>query len=158
MTQPIRYMERTRRYYEAQGFERPYAWAHHDDIPFQRPEKPLSESTVGIVTTAIAGDDIATVMIGRTARAVPMSEIPASFFTDDLSWDKVTTHTRDRGSYFPFDALAPLAAAGRIGGLAPRYYFVPTEYSQRHTVEADAPATLAACIEDEVDVAILVPL
>lgn len=158
MTEPIRYMDRTRRYYEAQGFERPYQWAHFEDIPFQRPHKPLDQATLGIVTTAISGDDIAKPMIGRSARAIPISDVPETFFTDDLSWDKVTTHTRDRGSFFPLDALVQLVEEGRIGRLASRYYFVPTEYSQRHTIEADAPATLKACIDDEVDVAILVPL
>ena len=34
MAGPIGYMERTRRYYEAQGFEKAYAWARFDDIPF----------------------------------------------------------------------------------------------------------------------------
>lgn len=158
MTTPIRYMERTRRYYEAQGFERDYQWAHHDDIPFTRLNRPLSEARVAIVTTAISGDDVAKPMIGRTARSIPIEEVPENFFTDDLSWDKVTTHTDDRGSFFPLEPLEALAAEGRIGGLSHRFHFVPTEYSQRQTIDTDAPGTLAACIKDEVDVAILVPL
>ena len=33
MTTPydVPYMERTRLYYEAQGYTTPYQWAHHDD-------------------------------------------------------------------------------------------------------------------------------
>lgn len=158
MSEPIRYMERTRRYYEAQGFERPYQWAHFDDIPFTRPGKPLSESTVAIVTTAIAGEDVALPMVGRTARSIALEDAPAQFFTNDLSWDKTTTHTDDGESFFPLETLRALEAGGRIGRLARRYHFVPTEYSQRHTLEDDAPCILEACIEDAVDVAILVPL
>jgi len=35
---------------------------------------------------------------------------------------------------------------------------VPTDYSQRRTIEQDAPQILARCREDGVDVALLVPL
>ena len=32
---PVPYMERTRAYYTAQGFEAAYVWAHFDDVPFE---------------------------------------------------------------------------------------------------------------------------
>jgi len=35
---------------------------------------------------------------------------------------------------------------------------VPTDYSQRRTIEQDAPEVLARCREDAADVALLVPL
>ncbi len=158
MSEPIDYMERTRRYYEAQGFERPYQWSHYEDVPFFRPEKPLTESRVAIVTTAIHPDDAKQVMVSRAARSIAIEDVPANFFTDDLSWDKVTTTTDDRASYFPLEPLQQMAASGDIGSIAPRFHFVPTEYSQRHTIDSDAPAILKACIKDEVDIAILVPL
>ena len=158
MPGPIQYMERTRLYYEAQGFERPYQWAHFDEIPFTPLVKSLADATVAIVTTAISGNDVETPMVGRTARSIPIEDAPAQFFTDDLSWDKVTTHTDDPDSFFPLEALQRLGSSGRIGAIARRFHFVPTEYSQRHTLNEDAPKILGACIEDEVDVAILVPL
>lgn len=158
MNDYIQYMDRTRAYYEAQGFDRPYRWAHHDDVPFCPPRKSLAESRVALITTAIHPVDADAVMISRTAKSFPMAEVPARFHTDDLSWDKVTTHTEDRESYFPINALAELSEQGIIGEIAPRFHFVPTEYSQRHTIEADGPAIRQACIEDEVDVALLVPL
>ena len=49
---PIRYIERTRTYYQALGYGAPYEWAHFDDVPFHRLSKPLAQSRVGIVTTA----------------------------------------------------------------------------------------------------------
>ena len=154
----IRYMERTRNYYAAQGFQQAYQWAHFDDIPFTRPAKPLADSTVAIITTAISGEDIEVPMVGRTARSIPVVQAPAKFLTDDLSWDKETTHTEDRESYFPLMFLEQLLENNRIGRIAPRFHFVPTEYSQRQTIDADAPFILQSCIEDEVDVAILVPI
>ncbi len=154
----IEYIQRTKRFYEAQGFEQPYQWSQFEDIPFTAPRKPVTEARIAIVTTAIHPDDANTVMIGREARAIPIDDVPQRFFTDDLSWDKATTHTDDRESYFPLVHLQALAEEGRIADIAPRYHFVPTEYSQRFTIDADAPAVTAACIQDEVDVAILVPL
>ena len=51
-TQPIRYIERTRAYYLALGYDNPYQWAHHDDTPFTPLKQPLSGASVAIVTTA----------------------------------------------------------------------------------------------------------
>ncbi|MEX0942774.1 MAG: hypothetical protein WD002_09530 [Pseudomonadales bacterium] len=158
MSEPVNYMERTRQFYKAQGFDRPYQWAHFDDIPFHLPDKPASNATVTIITTAVHPNDKSTPMIGRKARSIPFEDVPENFYTDDLSWDKNATHTDDRRSYFPLETLELLAEGGAIGALAPHYHFVPTEYSQRNTIESDAPAIVSACVKDEVDIAILVPL
>lgn len=97
-------------------------------------------------------------MVGRKARSIDFEDAPDAFFTEDLSWDKITTHTDDRETFFPLETLRQLVREGRISSLAKRFHFVPTEYSQRHTIEDDAPRILDACIEDAVDIAILVPL
>ncbi len=54
--------------------------------------------------------------------------------------------------------LQTLVSAGRLGSIADRFHCVPTEYSHRKTLEMDAPLILSRCIEDEVDVVMLVPL
>ena len=51
-SEPVEYIKRTRRYYRALGYETPYEWAHFESVPFSLPAKPVSESTVGIVSTA----------------------------------------------------------------------------------------------------------
>ena len=83
---------------------------------------------------------------------------PEQLFTDHLSWDKETTHTNDIGSFLPIAALRAFAESGRVGSLAARFHGVPTDYSQRRNIEVDAPEILRRCREDEVDVALLVPL
>lgn len=156
MAEPIGYMERTRRYYEAQGFEKAYAWAHFDDIPFTPLDKPVSESTLVLITTMALHDrgasDVRHVASGSTR------ETPARLFGDDLSWDRTATHLEDRESYFPIDALHELVHQGRVGTLAERFHCAPTEYSQRRTRQADAPEILKRCREDGADVALLVPI
>jgi D-proline reductase (dithiol) PrdB len=153
---PINYMQRTRDFYRAQGFQKDYVWAHYDEIPFTPLAKPLSECTVAIVTTAVVESDIP--KPARKAASYPLSELPAQLDTNEVAWDKVTTHTDDRQSYFPLEALEALVNSGKIKKLAPRFHFIPTEYSQSNTLELDAPAILAACEEDGVDIALLVPL
>jgi hypothetical protein len=49
---PIPYMQRTREYYRAIGYDTPYRWAHYNDAPFRPLGKPLSQARVTIVTTA----------------------------------------------------------------------------------------------------------
>jgi hypothetical protein len=157
----VRYIDRTREYYAAQGFERPYRWAAHDDAPYTPLTKPLSESVVALVTTANKpsppgwqeGDE-------RPLRGVHSfaTNDPPALYTHDLSWHKLVTHTDDLDSFLPVHRLEELAAEGRIGGVAARCHGVPTEYSQRRTNERDAPEILARCREDGADVVLLSPL
>ena len=156
MGEPVGYMERTRLYYAAQGFERAYRWAHFDAVPFARLAKPLAESTVALLTTAALYDRRAS-----DARAVDSGSTvqpPERVYGNDLSWDKRATHLDDLGSYFPLAHLKTLSSRGVIGNLAKRFHCVPTEYSQRRTLTSDAPELLRRCQEDAVDVALLVPL
>lgn len=152
----VAYMERTRKYYAAQGYPKPYVWSHYDDIPFTRPRREPGDWTVTIVTTSMPDDSYRKER--RRLYIGDLEQPPEQFFTGDLSWDREATHTGDRDSYFPVRELERRIAAGELGRLAPRFYCVPTQYSQRRTIERDAPAIVAACVEDAVDVALLVPL
>jgi len=156
MAEPVGYMERSRQYYAAQGFEKAYQWAHFDEVPFTPLAKPLSKSRLGIITTAATyprtrKDDRA-VDTGSTA------EPPERLYGDDLSWDKNATHLDDRESYLPLLQLENAVAEGRLGSVSPRFYCAPTSYSQRETLTEDGPEILRLCREDGVDVALLVPL
>jgi len=152
----VGYMERTRNYYRALGYSADYTWAKNDSVPFTLPSKPLSKSRVALITT--------TSPAGTTKADTPAvwsgycSEKPKSMYTDNLAWDKETTHTRDTESYLPLDALHKMIDAGELGSIAPRYHGVPTEYSQRQTLNNDAPEILKRVQEDQADVALLVPL
>ncbi len=158
----VSYIDRTRDYYAAQGYDRPYAWAHHDEVPFARLQKPLAESRIGLVTTAsldLGQQPVAGVLRGdKQVYSAPVEPLPERLFTDDLSWDKEATHTEDLASFLPVTPLRSAAEAGRIGSLATRFHGVPTDYSQRRTSDEDAPEILARLREDAADIALLVPL
>lgn len=158
---PVSYIDKSREYYAAHGYDEPYRWATNFDAPFAPLTKPLSDCTVGLVTTSgIHHEDKPTGApppLPKRAFAWPTEPAPSRMFTDDLSWDKQATNTDDVESFLPIARLREFAAGGRIGRLAPRFYGVPTEYSQRKTA-ADAATIEQWCREDEVDVVLLVPL
>jgi len=157
----VSYIDRSREYYAAQGYPRPYAWAHHDEVPFAPLQKPLAGCRVGLVTTA--GRTSAEGLIGagglmRGPYAEPASPLPKNLFTSDLFWDKNATHTDDIASFLPISRLAEQAEAGLIGAASPRFYGVPTDYSQKRTVQDVAPRILEWCREDGLDAVLLMAL
>ena len=152
----VGYMERTREYYAAYGYEVPYKWAHFDSVPFSPLKKPLSECRVPVVTTAMP-DASYTKKSRRLANLDPLA-LPTSLYTDELSWDHEATHTDDVQSFLPSEQLERRIEQGQLGSLSRQFHCIPTTYSHRQTIERDAPAIVAACIEDAVDVALLIPL
>jgi hypothetical protein len=118
--------------------------------------KPLDDSTVTLITTTMPDESFT--QEHRHLHLGDMSIIPEGMYTGELAWDKKATNTDDLGSYFPLQLLMEAVREQRIGRLATHYYCVPTEYSQRRTIENDAPAIVSSCQEEAVDVALLVPL
>ena len=163
----VSYIDKSREFYAAHGYEQPYRWASNPSAPFTVLAKPLAECTVAVVTTSgIHRDDQQNdpaqphdpaQPVPKRPFAAPSDPPPTRMFTDDLSWDKQATNTDDVESFLPLRRLQEAADAGRIGALSSRYYGVPTEYSQRRTAE-DAITIEQWCREDGVDVVLLVPL
>lgn len=157
----VSYIDKSREFYLAQGFGNPYRWAYNTDAPFTELSKPLSQSRLGLITTAepVRGSALADEQAepGGTYSG-PMDPPPVKLETGRRSWDKDATHTDDLDSYFPVHRLTELRDKGSIDSLSSRFYGIPTEYSQRRTNEVDAPEVLKLCREDGVDVAMLVAL
>ena len=151
----VSYIDKSREYYLARGYGNPYRWAHNESAPFAPLAKPLSRSRVALISTAALTRERGSLM---EVYAAPTEPPPVALYTDHRSWDKKATHTRDVESFLPIRRVAEFAAVGRIGSLSPRFYGVPTDFSQRRTVDTYAPAVLDLCRVDEVEVALLVPL
>ncbi len=158
----VSYIDKSREYYLAQDFNNPYRWASNATAPWAPLTKPLSRSRVGLVTTssviAWEGTEPGPGDAPNAVFAAPIEPPPDRLYTMHRFWDKNATHSNDVESFCPIRRLSEARQAGRIGSLSPRFYGVPTEYSQRKTNEIDAPEVLRLCREDEVDVAVLVPL
>jgi len=152
--EPVPYMERTRQYYRALGYAKDYVWAQHDEVPFAKLPKPLSECRLALITTAgpVPYDG------KRQLWSAAIDPAPARLHTANLAWDKESTHTDDRGSFLPIEIASKLARDGVFAGLTPRFHGVPTDYSQRSTTDDVAPKVLQRLRDDGADGAILCPL
>jgi hypothetical protein len=156
----VRYIDKTREYYRAEGYDTPYRWAHFEEVPFTPPGKPVAECRVGLITTsemAVHGEP------PPVADDDPLRD-PYSLSTDmavdrlyslKTAYDRFATTLDDVEAYLPLTRLRELTAEGRIAGLAPRFHVAFSQYSQRKTLEVDAPMIERRLREDRVDVAVL---
>ena len=164
--QPVRYIERTRSYYLGLGYENPYVWAHYIDVPFTPLRKPLAQSVLGLITTAVPYDPNK----GAQGQGAPYNAA-AKFYQPyqkslhgDLDLriahvgvDRKNADMEDINCWFPLGAAKRSIAAGRVKTLSSHFYGLPTNRSQRHTLEVDAPLILEMLKADGVDVAVLIP-
>ncbi|HSC01004.1 MAG TPA: reductase, partial [Burkholderiaceae bacterium] len=162
---PVGYMQRTREYYQALGYGEPYGWAHCVDVPFHRLARPLAQCCVTVVTTAApyrpeCGDQGPGAPYNAAAKFYRVYSGDTASDPDlrisHVAIDRAHTTAEDIGSYFPLASLRRCAASGRVGALAARFHGLPTNRSQRATLQTDCPELLARCRADGVDAAVLV--
>jgi len=162
----VRYIEKTAAYYRAQGYAKPYRWAHFDDVPFMPVSRPLAECRVGLVSTGevmvrgageAAEDETQMGNLGGVY-SIPSDTPVERLYSVSHSYDKHHTTLEDVNAYFPIERLREAVRAGRIAGLTRRSAGVFNAYSQRLTRERDAPEVLKRLREDGADVAVLVPV
>ena len=163
---PIRYIDRSRDYYLALGYDNPYRWAYNVDVAFAPLRKPLSQSRVALITTAApfnpsAGDQGPWAPYNAAAKFTEVYfmpiEPPPDLRISHVGYDRKHTSAEDINTYFPLKRLKEALADGRIGELNSRFYGVPSLRSQRLTTQRDAPRILELCREDAIDAAVMVP-
>jgi hypothetical protein len=163
---PIRYIDRSRNYYLALGYDNPYRWAHNRDVPFTPLRKPLAECHVAILTTGAlydpaAGDQGPWAPYNAGAKFTRVYSAPVDPSPDvrisHVGYDRKHTSAEDVNTYLPLARLQAAASRGRVGELNSRLFGVPTLRSQRLTTERDAPDVLEFLRADAVDAAVIVP-
>ncbi len=166
LDRPVRYIERTRNYYLGLGYETPYVWAHYIDVPFAPLQKPLKHSILGLVTTAVPFDaskgpqgpgapyNAAAKFYDPYTRSI---DEDADLRIAHVGIDRRNADMQDSNCWFPLGAAKRAATNARIRSLSKQFYGLPTNRSQRHTLEIDAPLILSKLREDHVDVAVLIP-
>ena len=160
----VRYIDRTRDDYIRQGYEKPYEWAHFDEVPFTPLKKPLSQCRVGLLGTS----EVA-VRFDPATEQNPISEedfrgvypIPATTPTDKLysrtlSFARNATHLDDVNAFYPLARLREAVADGRVGSMPSRILGAYNNYSQRKVLTQEAPKALSILRDEGVDAAILV--
>ncbi|PPQ36256.1 hypothetical protein SAMN06265338_1178 [Rhodoblastus acidophilus] len=161
---PIAYMARTRAWYLALGYDNPYQWAHHQDVPFAPLSQPLRETNVTLITTAAPFQPDK----GPQGPGAPYNaaakfwEVYSGDTAEDhdlriahVSIDRKHTSMEDSGTWFPLPLLRRLAGQGLLR-LAPRFHGLPTNRSQRHTLDVDVPELLRRVEADGAQAALLV--
>lgn len=163
---PLPYIKRTADYYRTLGYGAPYQWAQFDTVPFAPLKRPLAHSTVALITTAAPyaqgkGDQGPGALYNAAAKFYDVYAKSTATLPDlrisHVAIDRDHTTAEDLGSYFPLAALKAAETAGRIGRVARRFYGLPTNRSIKTTTRVDAPALLAHCREDAVEVAVFIP-
>jgi D-proline reductase (dithiol) PrdB len=163
---PIPYMQRTRDYYLALGYGNPYRWAHYVEVPFAPLGKPLAECRLGLVTTASRyqpgkGDQGPGAPYNAAAKFYQVYSGDTAAIHDlrisHVAYDRDHTTAADCNTWFPLPALRRAVTAGRINELTKRFHGLPTNRSQRTTLDQDCPELLTRVREDAADAVILVP-
>lgn len=162
----VRYIDKTAAYYLSQGYDKPYAWAQHDTVPFAPLGRPLADCRIGLLSTSEiairfdperAANPIAEEGF-RSVYAIPADTPTEQLYSRTASFDAYATHLDDVNSFFPVDRLREAAAEGRIAGLPQRFYGCYNNYSQRKVLAEEAPKALAMAREDGLDAVVLVPV
>ena len=166
LDQPVRYMERTRSYYLGLGYNNPYIWAHYIDTPFRSLKKPLNQSVLGLITTAVPydhakGNQGPGAPYNAAAKFYQPYQNPVDSDIDlriaHVGIDRQNANMEDSNCWFPLSAAKDAVKTGRVQSLSQNFYGLPTNRSQRHTLEIDAPLILEMLRADKVDVAVLIP-
>ena len=147
-------------------FLKTYRWRRIDPVPWAPVTKPLSESRLGLVSSAgfvlpgqepfddeIRGGD-------PSFRQIPADSNPADFIECHKSdaFDHAGIR-QDPNLAFPLERVRELAESGRIASVAPRHLScmgsitAPGRY-----IKETAPAAAQVFVEDQVDLALLVPV
>jgi hypothetical protein len=166
LDQPILYIDRTRSYYLGLGYETPYVWAHYLEVPFSPLKKLLNQSTLGLITTAVPfkaenGPQGPGAPYNATAKFYQPFQQAIDGKIDlriaHVGIDRQNADMEDSNCWFPLAAAKKAVENGRIKALSPHFYGLPTNRSQRHTLEIDAPLILEMLRADQADVAVLIP-
>ena len=161
----IPYMQRTRDYYVALGYDNPYRWASFAEVPFAPLATQLSRARIGLITTAApyqpgVGDQGPGAPYNAAAKFYTVysgdSAVDHDLRISHVAIDRAHTTAEDSNTWFPLPELRRCAAAGRIGEVAARFHGAPTNRSHRTTLETDCPELLARCRADAAEAAILV--
>ena len=162
----VKYIERTRDYYLSQGYDQTYQCAHFDDVPFTTLKKPLAQSRITLISTGEIAirfdpdsedDPMEKTQVGNIY-SISAAIDPDRLYSHSYAYDRFATNLDDLNSFFPVTRLHEAVEAGRLGGMAARLHSGHYTYSQRKTLERDAPEVLKRCREDGVDITVLVQI
>ena len=157
-----KYIEKTKQDYAKLGYE-PYQWFRAEHLPaFAQLQKPLSESKLGLVSTAgtyvkgqkafFTKDDTS---IWRIKSSTPVDKIRFAHIMQNY----LVEARKDPCTVFPLEALRILDDEGVIGELAPEFLSCMGGIYSRSRVRNELIPRLEKAVSDQrLDLLLLVPL
>lgn len=139
------------------------------DIPWTPLEKPLSQCSVALVSTAALALKVDAPFDLEIERRNPWISdpsyrvLPANATQENTSVYHLHIQHKfaeqDLNCIFPLQRLAELQAAGEIGQVAPRHYsFMGYTCDAGPLLKQSVPGMVSSLVEDAVDVALLIPV
>ncbi len=143
-----------------------YRWRRLGNRAWARLARPLGECRVAICSTAgmvepgqppydssVKGGDFSYRVIDGETAVASLIDSHRSAAYDHAGIE------RDANLAFPLDRLRELAAAGRIGSVAPRHLsFMGSITAPNRLLRRSAPEAAALLVADQVDIVLLVPV
>lgn len=143
-----------------------YPWRRLDPVPLARSKRPLADARVALVTSA------GIVVDGQPPFDMSVRGGDASFrvIPGDVDIDRLGEFHRsrsfdhagisaDRNLALPLDRLRELASDGTIGTVAARHLsFMGSITAPGRLVRESAPAAAQLLVDDQIDIALLVPV
>jgi len=160
--QPIRYVDALNDYYTSMG-NPPYRWTVNESAPLHRPNKPLTQCTVSLLTSGGVSQCSMPAFNPDAKNDHRLDAIERDVDGQDFQiHDSYYDHSdadRDINCIFPLDRLHELAAGGEIGNVSPRLWsgFMGRIYNRSKVMEESGPAFAAALKEDQVDILVAAP-
>jgi len=147
-------------------FLRAYRWRRLDPVPWAQPRRPAREARVALVTSAglvapgqepfdldYRGGDPSFRVLPADVEVARLEEHHRSDTFDHVGIQS------DPNLAFPLDRLHELASDGLVGEVAPRHVsFMGSITAPGRLTRETAPAAADLLVEDEVDLAVLVPV
>ena len=147
--------------------DNPYRWARFDDVPFTRLTKPLAEMKLAIITTAalfqpdIKGDQGPGAAYNAAAKFYQVYEAPLDPVPDlrisHIAMIAITPRQKIWRLTFLLRQSLMLLPGDGIGALCDVFFGLPTNRSQRTTMDVDCPDLLTRLKAHGVEAAVLVP-
>lgn len=159
--EPVDYIARTRAQYSALGYPA-YSWVDSETPPpFVRPKKTQKAWKVGLVASGgiyALGQPAFHFKDDLSFRAIPSDTPVERLRVTHFAYD-LTDARRDPNVVLPLEPLRRRVAAGEVAAVGPHAYtFMGGIYSARKVRDVLAPAIADHLENDEVDVALMVPV
>lgn len=160
--EPVRYIDAITQRYASLGYT-PYRWyVAEDSPPFTPLKKPLSQSRLGVLTTSgcyVAGQVAYHYKDDASIRLIPVDTPTEKLRFAHITENYLVSARRDPECLVPLTALRKLRDEGVVGELGDAAIScMGGIYSQRRVREELIPQVEGVFKQQQVDIALLVPM